>query len=89
MAQLVERVGNMSFFHAGDPGSIPGLTKYFNFILFLKFFSMICTKFGFVWRYIELFHRKCLNIVLVSRSPYKLQNVAAELEQKYSGIKTK
>ena len=33
--------------------------------------------------------KKGLNIILVSRSPYKLQNVAAELEQKYSGIKTK
>ena len=33
--------------------------------------------------------KKGLNIVLVSRSPYKLQNVAAELEEKYSGIKTK
>ena len=33
--------------------------------------------------------KKGLNIVLVSRSPYKLQNVAAEIEQKYSGIKTK
>jgi len=33
--------------------------------------------------------RQGLNIILVSRSPYKLQNVAAEIEQKYSGIKTK
>ena len=33
--------------------------------------------------------KKGLNIVLVSRSPFKLQNVAAEIEAKYSGIKTK
>ena len=33
--------------------------------------------------------KRGLNIVLVSRSPYKLQNVAAEIEEKYSGIKTK
>ena len=33
--------------------------------------------------------KKGLNIILVSRSPYKLQNVAAEIEEKYSGIKTK
>ena len=33
--------------------------------------------------------KKGLNIILVSRSPFKLQNVAAELEQKYSKIKTK
>ena len=33
--------------------------------------------------------RQGLNIILVSRSPYKLQNVAAEIEEKYSGIKTK
>jgi len=33
--------------------------------------------------------KKGLNIVLVSRSPFKLQNVSAEIEAKYSGIKTK
>ena len=33
--------------------------------------------------------KKGLNIVLVSRTPFKLQNVAAELEQKYAGVKTK
>ena len=30
-----------------------------------------------------------LNIILISRTPYKLQNVAAEIEEKYSGVKTK
>lgn len=33
--------------------------------------------------------KRGLNVVLVSRSPYKLQNVAAEIEEKYSGIKTR
>ena len=33
--------------------------------------------------------KKGLNIVLVSRSPYKLQNVAAEIEEKCSNVKTK
>ena len=33
--------------------------------------------------------KRGLNIVLVSRSPFKLQNVAAEIEHKYQGIKTK
>jgi len=33
--------------------------------------------------------KKGLNIILVSRTPYKLQNVAAEIEEKYSGVKTK
>ena len=33
--------------------------------------------------------KKGLNVVLVSRTPYKLQNVAAEIEEKYSGVKTK
>ena len=30
-----------------------------------------------------------LNIILISRTPYKLQNVAAEIEEKYPGVKTK
>ena len=30
-----------------------------------------------------------LNIILISRTTYKLQNVAAEIEEKYSGVKTK
>ena len=30
-----------------------------------------------------------LNIILISRTHYKLQNVAAEIEEKYSGVKTK
>jgi len=33
--------------------------------------------------------KKGMNIVLVSRSLFKLQNVSAEIEAKYSGIKTK
>ena len=33
--------------------------------------------------------KRGLNIVLVSRTPFKLQNVAAEIEQKYSSIKTR
>jgi len=33
--------------------------------------------------------KKGMNVVLVSRSPYKLQNVAAEIEQKFTGVKTK
>ena len=33
--------------------------------------------------------KKGINVVLVSRSPYKLQNVAAEIEQKFTGVKTK
>jgi len=33
--------------------------------------------------------KKGLNIILISRTPYKLQNVAAEIEEKYSGVKTK
>lgn len=33
--------------------------------------------------------RKGLNIILVSRSPYKLQNVADEIEEKCSNVKTK
>ncbi len=33
--------------------------------------------------------KRGLNIVLVSRSPYKLQNVAADLESKHPSIKTK
>ena len=30
-----------------------------------------------------------LNIILVSRTPYKLQNVAAEIVEKYSKVETK
>ena len=30
-----------------------------------------------------------LNIILISRTTSKLQNVAAEIEEKYSGVKTK
>lgn len=33
--------------------------------------------------------KKGLNIILVSRTPFKLQNVAADIESKYKGIKTK
>ena len=33
--------------------------------------------------------RKGLNIILVSRSTYKLQNVADEIEEKCSNVKTK
>ena len=36
MAQLEERVETPSFFNAGDTGSIPGLAKFFYFILFFK-----------------------------------------------------
>jgi len=33
--------------------------------------------------------KRGLNIILVSRTPFKLQNVAADIESKYKGIKTK
>ncbi len=39
--------------------------------------------------YAFAFAKKGLNVVLVSRSPYKLQNVAADIESKYSSVKTK
>lgn len=33
--------------------------------------------------------KRGLNIILVSRTPFKLQNVAADIESKYKGIRTK
>ena len=44
MAQMVERVEYLNLFHAGDPGSIPGLTEFFLFHTIFKVFSMICMQ---------------------------------------------